>query len=448
MAAKAITAKAWELVSNYDRTLDSRYPAGDKPNPEQVVAPTIAITSMAAGSITISIADGANIDMLTPRRDGISLEPIATDSTAYEFTGLTPGAEYELELRADGSGGPLFSNTLTQVAVPAAPTLTASRVDDTTVRFTIEGGSGATGWTKNYRTPAGSGSYTSASIDVGTPSFDVTVSAGATAEAYITASNDGGSVSSNIAALPDEYTPFIERNFNVGPVGSSAKSEWDNGGAGSVYANADPFDGTTYINSTNVTFSENTNVFGGWLSFPQNLVQGDEIWVRLRVRPQDAFWSDSSPHQKFIRIRCETPTGSIVQGYIDIYINQDGTFKWIREIDGPWTNKWFYFDPSVTMDVGTWQTYETYVKLSADPNEAVVRFWKDGVLVGTIQNAGRATLYNATNVAMQLLIFTYWNGEPALPTEVHTCGIDSIKVATSLSPPTATDAAGNKFIGV
>jgi len=75
--------------------------------------------------------------------------------------------------------------------------ISASAFNTTTVRYTISGGSGATSWTVYYRTPAGSGAYTSQSVTPGITTFDVTVSAGGNADLYLVAANSGGSVTSN-----------------------------------------------------------------------------------------------------------------------------------------------------------------------------------------------------------------------------------------------------------
>lgn len=243
------------------------------------------------------------------------------------------------------------------------------------------------------------------------------------------------------------YTPFVERTFDSGTPGLSATSEFDDGAAGAVYALTGNYNGTVFVNSTAIPLNENTFTFGGYLGFPNDLVQGQELWTRVRVKPADAFWADCFPHLKFLRLRCESPGGSNT-GYADIYINTDGTFKWIREFDGPYTNIFHDFDPSFTITPGTWQTFEVYHKWSADPTQAIVRFWKDGILVGEIKNIGLSTLLNASDLVKMHLLFTYWNGEPDYPTVPHTCGIEDIKMASSASPPEATDAAGNPYIGV
>jgi hypothetical protein len=112
--AKDIVAKEWELIANFDGTLDSLYQSGDKPNPDQVVAPTIAVTATTATSITISITGGDNIVTLRPRLDGVLLTAIAVDATTYTYSGLDIETEYTIDLYVGGDGGPAYSNEIVE----------------------------------------------------------------------------------------------------------------------------------------------------------------------------------------------------------------------------------------------------------------------------------------------------------------------------------------------
>lgn len=234
------------------------------------------------------------------------------------------------------------------------------------------------------------------------------------------------------------FTPVILRTFEGGTVGQSAQSEFDNGGSQAVYADANPLDGD-YIDSTALASNSNTFNFGGYLDLPVDLVQGDEIWIQVQIRPEDTFWTDSSPHLKFLRLREET-SGGANSGYNDIYIEDtDGTIKFIKEGPDVWIKS-----NTGTATVGQWNKYEFYIKLHSDELEGAVRVWKDDAL---ILDATTQTMNNSDGVNTEFLLFTYWNGEPALPASPHTVGIDNIVIGTSASPPTNTDTGGNVFIG-
>lgn len=94
-----------------------------------------------------------------------------------------------------------FSRVLSGVeeslSLPIAPTLSAARINDTTVRYSWTGGSGIASLTAYYRAPSGSGSYSSASV-TGQSSYDVTVSSGGNCDLYLSAANGAGTVSSSV----------------------------------------------------------------------------------------------------------------------------------------------------------------------------------------------------------------------------------------------------------
>lgn len=83
--------------------------------------------------------------------------------------------------------------------LPIAPAVSATRINDTTIRFTFSGGSYATAWLGYYRAPSGSGSFSTVALTVGQASQDVTVVSAGTAQMYVVASNDFGEDFSNVA---------------------------------------------------------------------------------------------------------------------------------------------------------------------------------------------------------------------------------------------------------
>lgn len=94
-----------------------------------------------------------------------------------------------------------FSRVLSGVeeslSLPIAPTLSAARLNDTTVRYSWTGGSGIASLRAYYRAPSGSGSYSSASV-TGQSSYDVTVSSGGNCDLYLSAANGAGTVNSSV----------------------------------------------------------------------------------------------------------------------------------------------------------------------------------------------------------------------------------------------------------
>ena len=71
-----------------------------------------------------------------------------------------------------------------------------------------------------------------------------------------------------------------------------------------------------------------------------------------------------------------------------------------------------------------------------------MRLWKDGVLLGEITD--QRTLVEATDVARNLLIFTYYDNDGAPRSQ--NLWIDRLQVA--LEEPPGRDADGNPYLGL
>lgn len=128
---------------------------------------------------------------------------------------------------------PIMRPWVSAVSAPTAPTVSASRIDDTTIRFTFTGGSGATSWTGYYRTPDGSGSYTSESLTVGQAYSDVTVSSESTADYYVAATNAAGTVNSSVAtgSAASGASPLFSDDFSTGDLSTANDYfRWGEGG--------------------------------------------------------------------------------------------------------------------------------------------------------------------------------------------------------------------------
>lgn len=237
------------------------------------------------------------------------------------------------------------------------------------------------------------------------------------------------------------FLPVVYKNFNGGELGQSAQSEFDDGGANGVYANEYSIDGSMYLNTTASAAIENTFLFGGYINLTQPLVQGDEIWISVMVRPNDAFWTDTDAagHLKFLRLRENNSDGSGA-GHNDIYIANSGDLKYIKE----GVDAWRYAPTGAgTMTVGEWQRVEFYLKLHSEPGQARIRLWRNDVL---LIDDDKENMLTSTGRSTEFLLFTFWNSPP-YPVSPHTVGVDNLVIATNSNPPTNTDSSGNIFIG-
>lgn len=161
--------------------------------------------------------------------------------------------------------------------LPVAPSVSAARLNDTTIRFSFTGGSDATSWAGFYRTPAGSGSYTEVSLTVDQDYYDVTVISEGTANFYVDADNADGSDTSNIAtgsAAADDEALFSD-DFSSGDL--STYNDHFRWGSGNI-----PTAGQSAGSIVSVT---------GPLGTPVNA-------IRLRFAPRDGGESDDAKYQR------------------------------------------------------------------------------------------------------------------------------------------------------
>lgn len=235
------------------------------------------------------------------------------------------------------------------------------------------------------------------------------------------------------------------------------KMDFEQGAAGSKTIGTDAFTSSTsavysktqvyqgsYSSANTIQQGEyGFGVFGGISEFPTKVGRGGEIWVRLRAFFPVGFSFTANPWLKFIRIHTQTPAGANL-GYDDWYINLSNTtnpYRFIYEGEQVW---YPFAQTSQAPQLGKWETYEMYVKLDTVPaskgGQAVVRMWKNGILVG--ESKDRITLASADAVANATYIFTYWNG--AAP-QTQTMYLDDVVMQTDM--PSGRDAAGNPFIG-
>lgn len=195
--------------------------------------------------------------------------------------------------------------------------------------------------------------------------------------------------------------------------------------------------------------------WGGVIRYPSLLRKGNEIWVRIRTFMPVGFDYNSSSRGsrlKFLRLHTRDDANANY-GYDDWYINpypriDDDTsflapFNFIYE--GAPRNNPVGSDPEHTIRLGTWETYEYYVKFdnTATDNggQARVRMWKNGKLMGDITR--EKTLATSGAYSEALFIFTYWNGATPKNQEMY---VDDLILTNET--PSGRDEFGNPYVGM
>jgi hypothetical protein len=106
------------------------------------------------------------------------------------------------EYTESAASATVTANTESPVVLPTAPTLSnATAQSNSRIDITIAGGSGADSWEAKYRTPAGSGAYTThGTVTIGATSYSFTglPTADAEYDLKIDAINTAGTVASNV----------------------------------------------------------------------------------------------------------------------------------------------------------------------------------------------------------------------------------------------------------
>lgn len=190
-----------------------------------------------------------------------------------------------------------------------------------------------------------------------------------------------------------------------------------------VYNSEDAF-GTGQ--SARLSIKKGTSGFGSWGGIirlnkcvGEELKEGDEVWIRLRMKfPHNWKFTDGE-RLKFIRLRSYSPSGKALT-YVDFELNHpDGIgntffpFHFISEFDA--SKGWALLgEPSQYINFGVWETYEVYFKINhvtadEDPvNGARVVAWKNGELIG--EATDKQTLPGPGYSLRDLYLFTHWNG--------------------------------------
>jgi hypothetical protein len=226
-----------------------------------------------------------------------------------------------------------------------------------------------------------------------------------------------------------QYEPNRLLDFNNGTPGNSATSLFDEGANETYFSDDQPYKGSTHAVTYALSkvgqsgYNDNTFEFGGWLYTNRVLGEGDEAWCRVRTYWPDDAYSNANPWLKFLRWHTD-------DGYADLYIDNDGTFRWIKEN----VDNWYQFDDAYAITPNEWQTIEYYIYFHSDPDQGLVGLFVEGVYVGEYR---AQTLSASDDPVNRLLFFTYWNnGSKNSPDSDHHVYFDDLAIAyTGNKPP-------------
>lgn len=235
----------------------------------------------------------------------------------------------------------------------------------------------------------------------------------------------------------------IETNYDGQQPGDQCQ-KWD--AKVPVVTDVESFSGS---NSCRISINAGSTGWDGWggiFNHPQNLVKGNEVWVRIRTfMPLEFDYkvTGRGNRLKFLRLHTrDTQNGNF--GYIDWYIIHPDylgkPFGFIYEGEDKWT---MFGELGEHPQLGKWETYEYYVKfdnISVDNGgQARIRTWKNGKLLADITD--RITLKTADAYSEGTYFFTWWNAGSPKTQEMY---IDDLIVTTER--PKMVDEFGNPSI--
>lgn len=186
-------------------------------------------------------------------------------------------------------------------------------------------------------------------------------------------------------------------------------------------------------------------VWGGIIGFPQKAYRGETIWYLVHTYMPKGFDYHAyagGNRLKFLRIHTADSAGKNI-GYDDIYFDGLGSINpFIFIYEGEL--RWYKIGGAPHFPVfDQWESYEFAVTLDTVPaaqgGKAMIRFWKNGVLVEEFRD--RITLKTETGYADAAYLFTYWNGGAPKTQSMY---VDEITVTNKA---TNKDLDGNLYIG-
>lgn len=254
-------------------------------------------------------------------------------------------------------------------------------------------------------------------------------------------------------------------NFDAGTTGASIQSYTNSVNGTNGIFSTDGYGGAGKSFSTSLLTGQTgfEEGFGlmvrllGTNGSPVQLVLGDEIWWRCRIKFSSNYnFDDTDFAQKFFRIKTNAFGQDAVNdggvGHIDVYIdrpaNGDNAFHFVYEGQSPETNQYFgSYAGSTHCIAGEWHTFEVYCKLGTNTSNSKLKFYLDGAKIG--ESTTIYTLTNSTDFVGALLLFTYYNGGPDRNITINVDDFTVYHTGTGGGgPPNDVDEDDAPFIGV
>ena len=263
---------------------------------------------------------------------------------------------------------------------------------------------------------------------------------------YVGSSPNGAGLLFTPTYLLDAESATLGANYQ-----GSASDQWTNDETNTLAQNTNVLFGTKAWEMTAPAMSGGFGAFGGRKNFDTPLGSGDSVHIQISAYfPTSSFdFAEVAPHLKFLRLRTET-SGGANSGYQDIYIDRESQSREIKHIfEG--VDSWTFSGESIQYD--TWETLEFRVDFDDTPLDsggtARVRVWRNiaGVMTLIIDVTDQRTLDDDTQLCPFIYVFSYWNGEPTLPSTAQTCYVDRLVIETDMTKLVETDSNGFKIIG-
>lgn len=200
------------------------------------------------------------------------------------------------------------------------------------------------------------------------------------------------------------------------------------------------FDGTKSAKMGIDAGTTGSSSWGGIMYHPVNLYEGSEVWFRVSTNFPASFNLTGNPRLKFLRVHTLSSAGGN-DGYLDLYILPQGGFSHDNELTGISTIEGVGgapFGKAIVKDV--WESYEVYVKFSAQPGNGIFRAWQNGKLI--YENKIQRTLSSSSSWSDRAHLFTYWNGNAPQTQSMY---VDDVIITSDR--PSCQDENGNYMIG-
>ena len=130
----------------------------------------------------------------------------------------------------------------------------------------------------------------------------------------------------------------LDFNFDAGTPGTQV-TEFSDAAGHTYYDTSVVYAGANSAQLNIQQGADGWGVWGGRKVFPAYLGEGDDIWIRVRTFMPETFDYSTDFSLKFLRLAMTSATNAH-EGYVDIYINNDGTYKYQNEL---YSTQWLNF---------------------------------------------------------------------------------------------------------